>query len=146
MPWTRARESAAALDAAIAAIDPDAVAGEAMQAALATDAVLAGGLASECRDLAAPEISELAACIERALRLIASGQVEPHHAQWQMAAALVTARQALDHLAAGESYAPVALAGARFELETLFPMPDGRRAGDPPGTVVPSTNLVRKLT
>jgi hypothetical protein len=144
MPWTRARESAAALDAAIAALDPDAVAADAMQSALATAAVLAGGLASECRDLAAPEVSELAACIERALRLIASGEVEPHHAQWQMAAAMVTVRQALEHIAAGETYAPVALAGARFELETLFPLPDGRRAGDPPGSVVPASSLVRK--
>ena len=110
------------------------------------DFLIAGGLANECRDIAAPEISELSATIERALRLIASGHVEPHHAQWQMAAAMVAARQALDHLAVGETYAPVALAGARFELETLFPLPDGRRAGDPPGSVVPSTNLVRKLT
>jgi hypothetical protein len=117
MPWTPVRETAAALDAAIAALVPDAP-------EVTTAARLADQLAHECADLAAPEVSELAATIGRALALITQGKVEAHHAQWLMAAAMVAARQALDHLAAGESYAPVALAGARYELETLFPMPD----------------------
>jgi hypothetical protein len=139
MPWTRCRETAAALETAIQALDPD-------RPAVEESARLAAALAQECRDLAAPEVGELATTIERALRFIEEGRVEPHHARWQMAAAIVAIRQAVEHLASGETYAPVALAGAKFELETLFPLPDGRNAGDPPGSVVPAGNLVRKLT
>ena len=92
--------------------------------AMAPDAQrLAGDLARECSDRGAPEVAEVAGTIERALFLIADGQIEPHHGQWQMAATMAAVRQALDHLHAGETYAPVALAGARYELETLFPVP-----------------------
>src|SRR5262245_1229436 len=117
MPWSRALETAAALDAAIADLVPDAPEVE-------PAARLAETLAHECADRGAPEVSELAATIGRALAFITAGKVEPHHTQWLMASAMTTARQALEHLQRGETYAPVALAGARYELETLFPGPE----------------------
>jgi len=126
-------EEAARLDAAIAAIDPDHPDHDALRDASARASVIA----ASCRDLAAPEVADCTTSIGRALLLITTGEIEPHHAKWQMAAAILAIRQALDRLAANETYSPVALAGAQYELETLFPMP---------GSLIAPASLVRKLT
>jgi hypothetical protein len=133
VPWTGIGEEAARVDAAIAAIDPDRPDHDAVLAAAAR----AHDVAKACRDDAAPELADCAASVGRALQLITTGEIEPHHAKWQMAAAILAIRQALEHLAANESYSPVALAGAQYELETLFPLP---------GSLIAPASLVRKLT
>jgi hypothetical protein len=137
VPWNGIGEDAAALEGAIQRLAPDATMTAPGQDALRDAAARAMAIAQGCRDHAAPEVADCAQSIGLALQLIASGEVEPHHAQWQMAAAIQAIRQALDKLAAGESYSPVALAGAQYELETLFPVP---------GKLLAPSSLVRRLT
>lgn len=147
MTWRGCLDDAAALDGAVAALRPDHVAEPVEQRALEQAAFLATTLARCCADHGAPEIAEVAEVVSRALTLIARGDVDAHHGQWRMASAMLAVRQALAGLAAGDRYAPVALAGARYELETLFPLPSGERVrlADLPETVfVPADKLVRK--
>jgi hypothetical protein len=106
------------LDELIQALDPDALDVEPARAAAAATARLAETMARI-----------LAAC--------AAGEVEPHHAKWQLASAALTLRQVAE---------PVALEAARHELECLLP----RRAdsAQPPtleeAQLVHPTSLVRK--
>lgn len=96
------------LEAAIAALDPDALSIDALQAAQA----IAQRLAE--RD----DVGRLAATIARTLVGCADGVVQPHHAQWRMASAALTLRQEMAR-AGGPS--KVALDGAIYDLEILFP-------------------------
>lgn len=126
-------DDARALEAAIAALTPDAL----DPAALATAESLARRLAAD------PAVARLATAIARTLAACAGGTVEPHHAQWRLASAALTLSQELSR-AGGPS--ALALDGARHELELLFP-----RLADsavPPTAedldLIPPTSLVRK--
>ena len=126
-------EGARALEAAIAALTPDAL----------DPAALAAAEAIATRLAAHPTCGALAGAIARTLAACAAGTVEPHHAQWRLAAAALTLTQ---ELARSGGPATVALDGARHELETLFPrLPESPA---PPTAedldLVPAASLVRK--
>jgi hypothetical protein len=121
------------LEQAIAALDP----AGADPAALARAEALARALAAH------PTCGALAATIARTLAGWARGEVEPHHAQWRLASAALTLSQ---EMARPGGPAEVALAGARHDLDTLFPrLPD---SPVPPTAddldLVPPSALVRK--
>jgi len=124
---------AEALEQAIAALTPDALEPAAVAAAEAIALRLAGD----------PAVGALAGAIARTLAACVAGEVEPHHAQWQLAAAAATLTQ---ELARPGGPARVALDGARHELGLLFP----RLPASPvPPTaadldLVPPAALVRK--
>ncbi|MCB9572216.1 MAG: hypothetical protein H6709_09045 [Kofleriaceae bacterium] len=134
MSWSRPIADAAALEAAIAVLD-----------ALAEAGTIARRLEADCRALGADDLATTAATLARAFDHVAAGEVEPHHAQWMGAATAWALRQAVTHAAAGYPVDAAALAGARYELETLFPIPATgvrpTRPGD--GPTVPASSLVR---
>jgi hypothetical protein len=103
-----AGEDARALEAAIAALAPDALDGGALAAAEAIARRLAGEAG----------VGALAEAIARTLRACGEGVVEPHTAQWRLAAAALTLRQERERVGGAVE---VAIAGACHELETLFP-------------------------
>jgi hypothetical protein len=96
------------LEAAIAALNPDAPDADAIAAA----AAIADRIAVEH-----PAVATLARTIARTLLAITNGDVQPHHAQWRLASAALTLRQEMDR----DEPAAIALAGAVMDLETLFP-------------------------
>jgi hypothetical protein len=96
------------LEAAIAALNPDAPDAEAIAAA----AQRADRIA-----LDHPAVATLARTIARTLLAITNGDVQPHHAQWRLASATLTLRQEMDRDAPSQ----IAMAGAVMDLETLFP-------------------------
>ena len=121
------------LEAAIAALDP----AGADPAGLARAGSLARAHAGH------PTCGALATAIARTLAAWGSGEVEPHHAQWRLAAAALTLAQ---ELARPGGPSATALAGAQHELETLFPrLPE---SPVPPTAedldLVPASSLVRK--
>jgi len=100
--------SAAQLEAAIAALNPDAPDATAIDEACA----LADGIAAD-----SPALAQLARTISRTLHGIIDGDVQPHHAQWRLASAALT----LTHELERDAPSAVSLAGAVHDLETLFP-------------------------
>ena len=98
------------LEAAIAALNPDAPDADAITAA----AALADRIAVDH-----PAVATLARTIARTLVAITNGDVQPHHAKWRLASAALTLTQEIDR--EGDAPSQIALAGAVMDLETLFP-------------------------
>ncbi|MCE9576239.1 MAG: response regulator [Deltaproteobacteria bacterium] len=102
----------------------------------------------------AEDVGRLALAIERTLDLLASHDIDPGVGLPVLTSSTFTLRQSLEQLAApdrsGARVLGLPLAGARFELETMFPIPGtGRRptidrgpAADTPD--VPVGSLVRR--
>lgn len=117
------------LEDAIAAIDPD-------RPDVARAASLADALADH------PAVGALARTIARTLRACETGEVQAHHAQWRLASAALTLRLELERA----QPSALALDGARYDLETLFPrLPDQPQ---PPTAedldLIPPTDLTRR--
>jgi hypothetical protein len=106
------QDDATALEAAIAALTPDALSPGSLRDAETIALRLA----------AIPAVAALARAIARTLAACGTGEVEPHHAQWRMASAAWTLRQSL---ASGGAPSQLALDGARHDLETLLPRAQG---------------------
>jgi hypothetical protein len=104
--------SAIALEAAIAAWTD-----------LPAIAALAREIAARCRAAGAPALADVAEAIARAMDHTRAGEIEPAHAQWMSASTAWSVRDALERARRGEAVPPAALAAARYELETLFPVP-----------------------
>jgi len=80
----------------------------------------------------AEDVARLALALERALDLLGSGDIDAGAGLPTVASSANTLRQALDQLAApdksGARVEGLPLAGARYELETMFPIPgSGKR-------------------
>lgn len=112
MSLADACSSAIALEAAIAAwTDLTAIAAQAR------------AIAASCRAADAPALADVAEAIARAMDHTRAGEIEPAHAQWMTASTAWSVRDALERTRRGEVVPPAALAAARYELETLFPVP-----------------------
>jgi len=132
-PAERSAEQAAELERLIQSLDPDAIDSHARRDAQqhALDLTLS------------PVVGILAALIARTLAACVKGEVETHHAKWQLASAALLVRQELERPTAGGA---VAVEAACLELATLFPP----RAGAPvPPTaedleLLPAASLIRR--
>jgi hypothetical protein len=96
------------LEAAIAALNPDAP---------DADAIAAAAAHADRIGIEHPAVATLARTIARTLLAITNGDVQPHHAQWRLASVALTLRQEIDR----DAPSAIALAGAVMDLETLFP-------------------------
>lgn len=143
--WAPCVAAAAALEAAVMALAPDDALGDGGPAFRAA-AGAAATLSAECAARGDGPLALAVAAAARVLTLSAEGQVQPHHAQWRLASALATVRQAVEAAAAGQALAPVALVGVRYELETLLPpeQPPPPPPPDEPPALVPVSALVRR--
>lgn len=126
----------AALDDGLAAIGMDGVDTPAARPRLLALATQAADLATRSLDQDAEDLGRLAEACARCIELMLAGQVPAGHGYSLLAASLHTLRQAFETLAAsparpgehpGDLAAalvdPVPLRAARYELETLFPVP-----------------------
>jgi len=125
-------QDAAALEQAIAALDPDAIDSDTRRDAQR----IAMGMTM------VPVVGGLAAVIARTLAGCVKGEVEPHHAKWRLASAALTLRQECDRVAAGGAASDVAINGACYELAVLFP----KAADAAPAPTVADVDLVHPST
>ncbi len=87
----------------------------------------------------AEDVGRLALAIERTLDLLASHDIDPGVGLPVLTSSTFTLRQSLEQLAApdrsGARVEGLPLAGARFELETMFPIPGTGRRPTIDGTI-----------
>jgi len=143
-----ALRDAVALDEGIGGLAPDASALD--RGRLGGLARLGFRLGMASLLVGAEDVARLALAVERALDLLAAGDIDPGLGLPILASSSLTLRRACEQLASpdrsGARVEGLPLEGARYELETLFPVPStGKRPTiAEPAIDVPATALVRR--
>jgi two-component system chemotaxis sensor kinase CheA len=135
------------IDDGVASLRPDMLTSNDSSSLLSALAFDAFQLASQSLLLGAEDVGRLALACERGMDLLRAGELAPDYALPVLASSVHTMRQAFDTLAnpdeSGARTEGVPLEAARYELETLFPIP-GTAAAPPQVPDVPASSLVRR--